>query len=46
VRGVAERLRDGASLAELESLADTVLSSDQVVSLETTGRGGEALYHL
>ena len=41
VRAVAERLTEGSSLSNLELLADRVLSSDEVVALGTTGRGGE-----
>jgi Ti-type conjugative transfer relaxase TraA len=41
VRAVAEHMKDGAFLAEIESITDRVLSSSQVVTLGTIGRGGE-----
>jgi len=41
VRAVAGRLVDGGSVAEVERVADHVLSSPEVVPLASVGRGGE-----
>ena len=43
LRAVAERLADGARLATLETLADGVMASSEVVGLGRLGRGGEQL---
>jgi hypothetical protein len=41
VRAVAELLRDGATGAEVEGIAELVLEGDGVVELASVGRGGE-----
>jgi ATP-dependent exoDNAse (exonuclease V) alpha subunit len=41
VRAVAELLRDGATGAEVEAIAELVLEGDGVVALPSVGRGGE-----
>jgi conjugative relaxase-like TrwC/TraI family protein len=43
VRGVAERLAEGGRLSAIEAVADDVLNSREVVSLDKTGAGGELL---
>ena len=43
VRGVAERLANGARLVAIEAVADGVLNSREVVMLDKTGAGGESL---
>jgi hypothetical protein len=43
VRGFAERLRDGASLAVIEQLTDSLLADPEVVVLDGLGRAGEGL---
>jgi ATP-dependent exoDNAse (exonuclease V) alpha subunit len=43
VRGIAERLRDGASLAVIEQLTDSLLADEEVVHLDGCGRAGERL---
>jgi hypothetical protein len=43
VRGVAERLPEGAHLDAIEHLTDWVLGNDEVVLLDKEGRAGEQL---
>ncbi len=43
VRAVAERLPEGAALADIEALADRLLASSEVIELSALGRGGERL---
>jgi conjugative relaxase-like TrwC/TraI family protein len=43
MRAVAERLPEGAALADIEGLADWLLVSPEVVELSALGRGGEPL---
>lgn len=43
VRGVAERMRDGARVYEIEAMTDAVVADERVVRLGVAGRGGEEL---
>jgi len=44
VRGVAGGLRDGAPAVAVDDLVDRMLTTDDVIGLQRTGRGGEQLH--